>query len=80
MYNVGLSGTFRNEITASFNRNYDGSLGGHSETRCGQGAVKSVYDDWQLRCDTLPGAQHEQCALMRNVVTGDRPNFGIIVF
>ena len=52
---------------------------GTAKRVAGQGAVKSVYDDWQLRCDTLPGAQHEQCALMQNVVTEDRPNFGISV-
>jgi invasion protein IalB len=52
---------------------------GTAERAAGQGAVKSVYDDWQLRCDTLPGAQHEQCALMQNVVTEDRPNVGISV-
>ena len=46
-----------------------------AERVAGQGAVKSVYDDWQLRCDTLPGAQHEQCALMQNVVTGGSPQF-----
>jgi invasion protein IalB len=38
---------------------------GTAKRVAGQGAVKSVYDDWQLRCDTLPGAQHEQCALMQ---------------
>src|SRR5215831_12724492 len=24
-----------------------------------QGAVKSVHNDWQVRCDTPPGALHE---------------------
>ena len=52
---------------------------GTAERVAGQGAVKSVYDDWQLRCDTLPGAQHEQCALMQSVMTEDRPNVGISV-
>ena len=25
-----------------------------------QGAVRSVHGDWQIRCDTPPGAQGEQ--------------------
>lgn len=29
-----------------------------------QGAVRSVHGDWQIRCDTPPGAQTEQCALI----------------
>ncbi|MGC1352849.1 MAG: invasion associated locus B family protein, partial [Xanthobacteraceae bacterium] len=32
-----------------------------------QGAVRSVHGDWQIRCDTPPGAQNEQCALMQSV-------------
>src|SRR5436190_8237223 len=30
-----------------------------------QGAVRSVHGDWQIRCDTPPGAQTEQCALIQ---------------
>ena len=44
-----------------------------------QGAVKSVHNDWQVRCDTLPGAQDEQCALMQSVMAEDRPNIGLTV-
>ncbi|WP_310622171.1 invasion associated locus B family protein [Flexibacterium corallicola] len=44
-----------------------------------QGEVKSVYDDWQLRCDTPPGAQGEQCALVQNVTAEDRENVGLTV-
>ena len=32
-----------------------------------QGAVKSVHRDWQIRCDTPPGAKSEQCALIQSV-------------
>src|SRR6185437_14491902 len=32
-----------------------------------QGAVKSVHKDWQVRCDTPPGAKSEQCALIQSV-------------
>lgn len=52
---------------------------GIAERAAAQGVVKSVHDDWQLRCDTLPGAQNEQCALMQSVMTEDRPNVGISV-
>src|SRR5882757_535324 len=31
-----------------------------------QGAVRSVHGDWQIRCDTPPGAQAEQCALIQS--------------
>src|ERR1044072_9193041 len=39
-----------------------------------QGAVRSVHGDWQIRCDTPPGAQGEQCALIQSVVAEDRSN------
>jgi invasion protein IalB len=44
-----------------------------------QGAVRSVHDDWQIRCETPPGAQAEQCALFQSVVAEDRANVGITV-
>ena len=44
-----------------------------------QGAIKSVHGDWQIRCDTPPGAQSEQCALMQSVTAEDRPNIGLTV-
>src|SRR5437868_816196 len=44
-----------------------------------QGAVKSVHGDWQIRCETPPGAQAEQCALFQSVVAEDRANVGITV-
>lgn len=44
-----------------------------------QGAVKGVYGDWQVRCDTPAGAQAEQCALIQSVVAEDRSNAGLTV-
>ena len=44
-----------------------------------QGAVKSVHNDWQIRCDTPPGAQAEQCALIQSVTAEDRANVGLTV-
>jgi invasion protein IalB len=36
------------------------------------GALKSVLDDWQVRCDTPSGAQGEQCALTQSVIAEDK--------
>lgn len=48
-------------------------------TALAQGAVRSVHGDWQIRCDTPPGAQGEQCALIQSVVAEDRSNAGLTV-
>ena len=45
-----------------------------------QGEVKSVFGDWQLRCDTLPGAPSEQCALVQHVTSSNMDNVGLSVF
>jgi invasion protein IalB len=50
-----------------------------SSAASAQGAVKSVHDDWQIRCETPPGAQTEQCALFQSVVAEDRANVGLTV-
>ena len=52
---------------------------GTAERTIAQGAVKSVHNDWQVRCDTPPGAQDEQCALIQSVMAEDRPNVGLTV-
>jgi invasion protein IalB len=52
---------------------------GTPELACAQGAVRSVHGDWQIRCDTPPGAQNEQCALIQSVVAEDRSNAGLTV-
>jgi invasion protein IalB len=44
-----------------------------------QGTVRSIHADWQIRCDTPPGAQSEQCALLQSVTAEDRPNVGLTV-
>jgi invasion protein IalB len=55
------------------------ALAGAAGTALGQGTVKSVSGDWQIRCDTPPGAQGEQCALIQSVTAEDRPNVGLTV-
>lgn len=44
-----------------------------------QGIVKSQHGDWQLTCDTPPGASFEQCAILQNVTAEDQPNVGLSV-
>jgi invasion protein IalB len=44
-----------------------------------QGTVKQTAGDWQIRCDTPPGAKSEQCALVQSVTAEDRPNVGLSI-
>jgi len=55
-----------------------GLLGG-TGVASAQGAIRSVHGDWQIRCETPPGAQSEQCALFQSVVAEDRASVGITV-
>jgi invasion protein IalB len=43
------------------------------------GVGRSADGAWQIRCDTPPGAQSEQCALIQSVTADDRPNVGLTV-
>lgn len=43
------------------------------------GLIRGNYGDWQVRCETAPGAQNEQCALVQTVMAQDRPNVGLLV-
>ena len=44
-----------------------------------QGVVTAQYGDWQMSCDTPPGASFEQCAIIQNVTAEDQPNVGLSV-
>jgi invasion protein IalB len=44
-----------------------------------QGEVKAKHGDWELRCDTPPGAQEQQCVIMQFVTAEDRENVGLSV-
>jgi invasion protein IalB len=46
------------------------------ETR---GVVREKHGDWVTRCETPPGAAHEQCAIVLSVVDQDRPNLILVV-
>jgi invasion protein IalB len=54
-------------------------LAGSIDQAAAQGAVRSVHADWQIRCDTPPGSQGEQCALIQSVTAEDRANVGLTV-
>ena len=54
-------------------------LTGAASQAMAQGTVRSVHNDWQIRCDTPPGAQGEQCALIQSVTAEDRANVGLTV-
>lgn len=44
-----------------------------------QSVVKSKHGDWEVRCETPPGASHQQCALIQSVTAADRPNVNLVV-
>jgi len=43
------------------------------------GAVRDRHGDWVTRCETPPGAAHEQCAVVLSVVDQDRPSLILVV-
>ncbi len=53
------------------------ALGGSAAS--GQGVVRAQFGDWQMSCDTPPGASFEQCAIIQNVMAEDQPNVGLSV-
>ncbi len=44
-----------------------------------KGAVRDKHGDWVTRCETPPGASHEQCAIVLSVVDQDRPSLILVV-
>ena len=44
-----------------------------------QGIVRGKHGDWTTRCETPPGAAHEQCAIVLSVVDQERPNLILVV-
>src|SRR5712692_5795432 len=54
-------------------------LAGFAGDAAAQGSVVAVSIKKQVRCDTPPGAQAEQCALIQSVTAEDRPNIGLTV-
>jgi len=56
-----------------------GWLAGSSFPALCQGMVKAKHGDWELRCETPPGAAREQCALLQSVAAEDKPNINLVV-
>ena len=44
-----------------------------------QTAVRGKHGDWEMRCETPPGASREQCALIQSVAAEDKPNMNLVV-
>ena len=44
-----------------------------------QGEIIGKFGDWQIRCESVPGAKDAQCALIQNVTAEDRENVGLSV-
>ena len=45
----------------------------------GESQRRAKFNDWELRCETPPGAAKEQCALLQSVAADDRPNINLVV-
>ncbi|MBY6242057.1 invasion associated locus B family protein [Methylosinus sp. Sm6] len=58
-------------------------LAGAAQAACppaaAQGALKSRFGDWEIRCETPPGAASEQCALIQSVAAEDKANINLVV-
>lgn len=45
----------------------------------GETQRRTKFNDWELRCETPPGAAKEQCALLQSVAADDKPNINLVV-
>ena len=50
-----------------------------SSPAAAQAVVKAKYGDWEMRCETPPGASREQCALIQSIAAEDKPNINLVV-
>jgi len=41
--------------------------------------VRGKFGDWEMRCETPPGASREQCAMIQSVAAEDKPNMNLVV-
>ncbi|HEY8578708.1 MAG TPA: invasion associated locus B family protein [Beijerinckiaceae bacterium] len=44
-----------------------------------QAQVRGKHGDWEMRCETPPGASREQCAIIQSVAAEDKPNMNLVV-
>jgi invasion protein IalB len=54
-------------------------MAGFAPPAAAQGVVKGKFGDWEMRCETPPGAARDQCALMQSVAADDKPNVNLVV-
>jgi invasion protein IalB len=54
-------------------------IAGFAAPAAAQGVVKGKFGDWEMRCETPPGAARDQCALMQSVAADDKPNVNLVV-
>jgi invasion protein IalB len=54
-------------------------FGLHAGAARAQGVLQAKYGDWEMRCETPPGASSQQCALIQSVSAEDRPNINLVV-
>jgi len=55
-----------------------GAVPGYAQV-ADQGAVKDRHGGWDTRCESPPGASHEQCAIVQSVAADDRPNITLVL-
>ena len=41
--------------------------------------VRGKFGDWEMRCETPPGASREQCAIIQSVASEEKPNMNLVV-
>src|SRR5208282_5682452 len=56
-----------------------GAVGRAAAADAQGGAIKDKHGDWVTRCETPPGAEHEQCAIVLSVVDQERPNLILVI-
>ncbi len=44
-----------------------------------QGVLKSQHGDWHILCEAAAGPGAERCALVQNIQSAERPEFGLVV-
>jgi invasion protein IalB len=54
-------------------------LAGAPEPAFAQVQVRGKFGDWEMRCETPPGASREQCAIIQSVAAEDKPNMNLVV-
>lgn len=54
-------------------------LAGAVQEASAQVQVRGKFGDWEMRCETPPGASREQCAIIQSVASEEKPNMNLVV-